>query len=150
MLDTENKAVSQGSVPKTTDEKIEDAFIDDVIQKFPVEDRHEVRKMMSLSMEMNKVMSASPEMELMKKMTSENIETFLEGQKEAMGYQFKEGRENKIFLCIIVLIFLIFIVILVNLLKDKPDILEKVLYTMGGVIVGGFGGYGVGKTKKDE
>lgn len=49
-----------------------------------------------------------------------------------------------------VLLFMIFIVILVNLLIDKPDILEKVLYTMGGLIVGAFGGYGFGKTKKDD
>lgn len=149
-MDTKNKEIPQDTVPQTTDEKIEDALINDLIEKVPVEDRQEARKMMSLSMQMSRVMATSPEMELMKKMTSENIETFLEGQKEAMGYQFKEGRETKIFLCIIVLIFLIFIVVLVNLLKDKPDILEKVLYSMGGLIVGGFGGYGFGKTKKDE
>ena len=121
-----------------------------MIEKIPEEDRHEVKRMMSMTMQMGKVMSASPEMELMKKMTSQNIETFLNGQKDAMAYQFKEARENKIFLGIMVLLFMVFIVVLINILSDKPDILEKVLYTMGGLIVGAFGGYGFGKTKKDE
>ena len=95
-------------------------------------------------------MSASPEMELMKKMTSQNIDTFLEGQKAAMEYEFKESRENKIFLGIVVLLFMIFIIVLVFLLGDKPDILEKVLYTIGGLIVGAFGGYGFVKTKRND
>lgn len=95
-------------------------------------------------------MSASPEMELMKKMTSQNIETFLDGQKSAMEYQFKESRDNKIFIGIVVFLFMVFIVVLVFLLCDKPDVLEKVLYTLGGLIVGAFGGYGFGKTKKDD
>ena len=89
-------------------------------------------------------------MELMKKMTSQNIDTFLEGQKAAMEYEFKESRENKIFLGIVVLLFMIFIIVLVFLLGDKPDILEKVLYTIGGLIVGAFGGYGFGKTKRND
>lgn len=50
---------------KSTNEKLEDAFIDDVVQKVPEEDRHEVRRMMSLTMQMGRVMSSSPEMELM-------------------------------------------------------------------------------------
>ena len=99
---------------------------------------------------MGRVMSASPEMELMKKRTSQNIDTFLEGQKAAMEYEFKESRENKIFLGIVVLLFMIFIIVLVFLLGDKPDILEKVLYTIGGLIVGAFGGYGFGKTKRND
>lgn len=99
---------------------------------------------------MGRVMSSSPEMELMKKMTSENIESFLENQKEAMKYSFKEGRDKKLFLGIAILLFMIFILILVVMLKDTPDILEKVLYTLGGLIFGAFGGYGFGRSKKEE
>lgn len=134
---------------KSTNEKFEDAVIDDVVQKVPEEDRHEVRRMMSLTMQMGRVMSSSPEMELMKNMTSQNIDKFLDGQQAAMQYQFKEGREGKIFLGAMALLFMVFIVVLIFLLKDKPDILEKVLYSMGGLIVGAFGGYGFGKSKKD-
>lgn len=148
-MSTESNETFQ-EIDRSADEKLEDAMINDVIEKIPEEDRHEVKKMMSMTMQMGKVMSASPEMELMKKMTSQNIETFLNGQKDAVTYQFKESRENKIFLGIMVLLFMVFIVVLIKILSDKPDILEKVLYTMGGLIVGAFGGYGFGKTKKDE
>ena len=134
---------------KSTNEKFEDAVIDDVVQKVPEEDRHEVRRMMSWTMQMGKAMSSSPEMELMKNMTSKNIDKYLDGQQAAMQYQFKEGRENKIFLGAMALLFMVFIVVLIVFLKDKPDILEKVLYSMGGLIVGAFGGYGFGKSKKD-
>lgn len=135
---------------KSADEKFEEAIINDVIDKVPEEDRHEVRKMMGMTMQMGRVMSSSPEMELMKKMTSENIESFLENQKEELKYTFKEGRDNKIFLGIALFLFMIFIIILVLMLKDTPDILEKVLYTLGGLIVGAFGGYGFGKSRKEE
>ena len=145
-----NEKVNADQFNKSVDEKLEDAVINDVIEKIPEEDRPEVRKMMSMTMQMGKVMSASPEMELMKKMTSQNIESFLDGQKTAMEYQFKENRENKIFMGFMVLLFMVFIIILVNILSDKPDILEKVLYTLGGLIVGAFGGYGFGKTKHEE
>ena len=146
-MNTENsKETEKVSADKSADEKFEDAVINDVIEKVPEEDRHEVKKMMTMSMQMGRVMSASPEMELMKKMTSQNIDTFLEGQKA----EFKESRENKIFLGIVVLLFMIFIIVLVFLLGDKPDILEKVLYTIGGLIVGAFGGYGFGKTKRND
>ena len=153
MLNTESDKMQQNeemNTIKSADERFEDAVINDVIEKVPEEDRHEVRKMMSMTMQMGRVMSASPEMELMKRMTPKHIEMFLDGQKEAMTYQFKAERESKIFLGIMVLLFMIFIVVLVTLLIDKPDILEKVLYTMGGLIVGAFGGYGFGKTKKDD
>lgn len=150
-MDTKNsKETENVSEDKTADEKFEDAVINDVIEKVPEEDRHEVKKMMTMSMQMGRVMSASPEMELMKKMTSQNIETFLDGQKFAMEYQFKESRDNKIFIGIVFFLFMVFIVVLVFLLSDKPDVLEKVLYTLGGLIVGAFGGYGFGKTQKDD
>ena len=153
MLNTESDKKQQEDekkISKSADERFEDAVIEDVVEKVPEEDRHEVRKMMTLTMQMGRVMSASPEMELMKKMTPKHIEMFLDGQKEAMTYQFKAERESKIFLGIMVLLFMIFIVILVTLLIDKPDILDKVLYTMGCLIVGAFGGYGFGKTKRDD
>lgn len=68
-------------------------------------------------------------------MTSQNIDKFLDGQQDFLGAM--------------ALLFMVFIVVLIVLLKDKPEILEKVLYSMGGLIVGAFGGYGFGKSKKD-
>lgn len=141
---------SEKNIDKTPDETFEEAVLNDVVDKLPEEDRHQVKKMIGMSMQMSRVMSSSPEMELMKKMTSENIASYLEVQKEGMKYQFKEERESKIFLVFVLLFILAFIIILVVMLKDSPDILEKVLYSLGGLIVGLFGGYGYGKSKKDD
>ncbi len=137
------------AVEKTPDEKFDEAVINDVIDKVPEEDRHEVRKMMSLSMQMGRVMSNSPELELMKKMTPAHITMYLEGQKEAVKFQFMEEREKKIFLGLMLLISLIAILVLVYMLKQSPDVLEKVLYALVGLAAGAFGGYGVGRNRRE-
>jgi hypothetical protein len=45
---------------------------------------------------------------------------------------------------------LIFIVVMVVLLKNQPDMLEKILYTLGGITAGAFGGYGFGKHQSND
>ena len=92
----------------------------------------------------------SPQLELMKKMTPEHVTKFLEGQQEASNNQFKEKRDNKIFMGTILFVVLVFVVVLVILLKNSPDILEKVLYSLGGLVAGLLGGYGYGKTQQGE
>lgn len=49
-----------------------------------------------------------------------------------------------------VIVVIVVIVGIVILLKDKADIVEKVLYAMGGLIIGAIGGYGFGKNKGDS
>ena len=46
------------------------------------------------------------------------------------------------------LAFLIVIVIIVYLLKDKPENMEKIVYSIGSGVVGFAGGYGFGKSKQ--
>lgn len=118
------------------------------MEEIPQEARHEVKKMIGMSMQMGGVIS--PQMELMKKMTPEHVSEFLIGQREALNNEFKESRENKIFAGFVLVVIMIFIVIIVVLLKENPEIMEKVLYTLGGLITGLLGGYGFGKTKRNE
>lgn len=122
--------------------------IEEILEEIPVEERREVVKMVRMTMQMGKVMS--PESGLIDKMTSEHITTYLEGQKEAMKNQFKENKENKFFALITLIVVLVFVVILVILLKETPDVMEKVIYTLGGLVTGALGGYGIGKAKKDD
>lgn len=122
--------------------------IDSILENIPKEDRHEVRKMIGMSMQMGGVIS--PQMELMKKMTPDHVTSFLEGQREATRFQFKENRENKIFMVLMLAIVLVFVIVIIHLLKDKPDIMEKVLYAAGGLVAGAVGGYGFGKSKKED
>lgn len=122
--------------------------LDNILEAIPKEDRHEVKKMIGMSMQMGGIIS--PQVELMKKMTPEHVTSFLEGQKEATRFQFQESRENKIFAGIVLIIVLIFVIAIIILLKDNPDIMEKVLYAAGGLVAGAIGGYGYGKTKHDD
>ena len=135
---------TQESPEKTVADDPLEAILDDI----PQESRHEVKKMIGLSMQMGGVIS--PQIELMKKMTPEHVTAFLEGQREANNNQFKESRDNKLFILGLILIILIFIVITILLLRDKPNVLEKILYTSGGLIAGAFGGYGAGRIKRDD
>lgn len=137
-------------IPEDNDNVLENDVMDAILGNIPVseEDRPEIRKMIGMSMQMGRVIS--PEMEIMKKMTPEHVTEFLETQKQAMQNEFKESKDTKIFLVVVLILFLAFIIALVVLLKDKPDILEKVLYTLGGLIAGIFGGYGFGKTRGNE
>lgn len=122
--------------------------MDEILDGMPEEDQKQLTRMVGLSMQMSRVVS--PEAELMRKMTPENIESYLDGQKKAQEYSYQEGRDNKIFYGIVIFAVLVFILILVVLLKDKSEILEKVLYSVGGLIAGLIGGYGYGKTKRDS
>lgn len=50
----------------------------------------------------------------------------------------------------LVALALVFFTAIIVLLKDNPDVLEKIIYSVGGVIVGAFGGYGFGRQKRDD
>lgn len=132
----------------TKSEENFDSDFDEILEGIPAEERHEVRRIMGMSMKMGGIIS--PEMELMKKMTPEHVTEFLTTQKKAMENQYIENRENKIFLFLVLLIVLAFIVILIILLKDNPEMMEKVLFSLGGLVTGLFGGYGLGRYKRDD
>lgn len=143
----ENKKEEMLKTKENQQESFENE-LDSILENMPKEERHEVRKMIGMSMQMGGVIS--PQMELMKKMTPEHVSDFLDTQKKAMENQFKESRENKVFLFAVLLVTLVFVILLIFLLKDKPEVMEKVLFTLGGLITGLFGGYGIGKAKNDD
>lgn len=119
--------------------------VQEILDDLPADKRKVVKR---TAIQMMGVMQR--ENPLLKKITEKHIDQFLEGSKIQMQEEYKEQHEKKIFLVIVLLIALVFIVALVVLLKDNPDILEKVLYTLGGVITGAFGGYGIGKNARDD
>ena len=91
-----------------------------------------------------------PEMELMKKINDEHITTYLESAKEEMEMSYKERGQNKFFIAGVLLSTMIFIVVIILILKDVPDVMEKVLYALIGLVTGILGGYGIGKNKSDS
>lgn len=34
--------------------------------------------------------------------------------------------------------------------RDKPDVIEKIIFTAGGAFIGFLGGFGYGKSKKND
>lgn len=86
----------------------------------------------------------------MKKISQEHITDFLAASKEEMRESYKERRDRKIYSTIMLLIALTFITVIILILKSMPEIMEKVIYTIGGVVLGAFGGYGYGKTKNEN
>lgn len=144
-MDESNK--KQESDNKTDDIENLPKEFSEILEEVPEEARHEVRKMIGMSMQMGGVIS--PQLELMKKMTAENVTEFLQGQREASNNQFRESRDNKIFLGFSLFLILLFVIVLVILLKEDLDVLEKVLYALGGLITGLLGGYGYGKSKNE-
>lgn len=91
----------------------------------------------------------NPSSAISKKITEEHISEYLSGSREEMQKSYQEKRDRKIFSFLISLLGIVFVLIVIVLLKDSPDMLEKILYAAGGVVAGAFGGYGYGKSRDD-
>ena len=67
-----------------------------------------------------------------------------------MQNSYAEKKQNKIFAFLVLLMTMVFFVVIILILKDKPEIMEKILYTLGGLVAGAFGGYGFGKKRNED
>lgn len=93
---------------------------------------------------------ARQENPIVKKITPEHIDKYLDGTKLELQESYKEKHERKIFNLLILIVALVFIIVLTWMLKDNEAILEKILYTLGGLVAGAFGGYGYGKKSNED
>ena len=96
------------------------------------------------------MMSVSQENEIAKKINGEHIASYLDGMQENMRNRYKEKREQKIFNAVMVAVVLIFFTVIIVLLKDTPDVLEKIVWSVSGLVAGAIGGYGAGRLKSNE
>ena len=83
------------------------------------------------------------------KITTEHITWYLDGVEKNMTLAFEEKKHSKYFILALAIIVSIVFIILVVILKDKPDVLEKLIYSVGGLFTGFAGGYGLGKKRED-
>lgn len=83
------------------------------------------------------------------KITTEHITRYLDGVEKNMTLAFEEKKHSKYFILALAIIVSIVFIILVVILKDKPDVLEKLIYSVGGLFTGFVGGYGLGKKRED-
>lgn len=145
----EQKTAEIQSMDNTDDMELDESQLEDALENVPPEHKKIIeRYMISSSVQMRNI--ASPETAVMKKITSEHISKYLDGAEQEMKNSYAEKLHSKIFAFSITLIGMIFFLVLVVLLKDTPDVMEKVLYVAGGFLAGVFGGYGFGKNKSSD
>lgn len=145
----ERKLLDSSKETNTDEISDENAEIEEALESVPPEHRKVIERMMiSSSVQMRGVVS--PETAVMKKITPEHISQYLDGAEQEMKNSYKEKFHKKVFTFLSMIIAMIFFVIIIVLLKDMPDVMEKIIYTVGGVIAGAFGGYGLGKNQREE
>lgn len=127
------------------DNSVEDAEAIDMFEGLPSQEKklvsHEMIRMMGVMKQENPIL---------KKITSEHIDKFLDGSKLELQEAYKEKHERKVFIFCSLIVALIFIFALTWLLKDSEELLEKILYALGGLVAGAFGGYGYGKKSSED
>lgn len=146
----DDKELLEGEKTRTDAQKEENEIeteLEEVLDSVPPEHRETIKRMISFQMGS---FSASPEATVMKKLTPEHISMFLAGSEQEMKNSYAEKLHKKIFTLLTTILAMIFLIVIIVLLKDKPDIMENVLYTIGGVIAGAFGGYGLGRNRNED
>lgn len=140
---------NEASIVKNIDNgELQESELEEVLESVPPEHRKMIEKMIiSSSVQMRSIVS--PETDVMKKLTPEHISKYLDGAELEMKNSYTEKFHKKVFSILSMTIIMIFLIVIIILLKDNPDIMEKVIYAVGGVIAGAFGGYGFGKNKND-
>lgn len=149
MADNELKNIEEDSAENKDGGSIMDPEVEAALENIPAKDRRVIEQHMFSMIQMRSSVS-SPETAVMKKNTEEHISKYLDGAELEMKNSYAEKFQKKVFTFLTMLIAMIFFIVIIVLLKDKPDIMEKVLYAVGGVIAGAFGGYGLGKKQSNE
>ena len=144
-MEDNNKLVES----EKSSENLEDLEnIDEILEGVPEEHKKTIQKLIISSIQMRGMISS--ENEVAKKITEEHITQYLEGSKLEMENSYEEKKHKKILVFLTIFLTMAFIVVIILLLKDIPDIMEKIIYTIGGLVAGAIGGYGFGKFKNDE
>ena len=144
-MEDNNKLVES----EKSSENLEDLEnIDEILEGVPEEHKKTIQKLIISSIQMRGMISS--ENEVAKKITEEHITQYLEGTKLEMENSYEEKKHKKILVFLTIFLTMAFIVVIILLLKDIPDIMEKIIYTIGGLAAGAIGGYGFGKLKNDE
>ncbi len=131
------------------DSKEIEAELEEVLDSVPPEHRKIIERMMISSVQMRSIASP-PEAVVMKKLTPEHISQFLDGASQEMQKSYAERFHKKVFTFLTMIVAMIFFVVIIMLLRDDTDVMEKVIYAVGGVCAGAFGGYGLAKKSGDD
>lgn len=123
--------------------------LDEVLDNAPPEAKAALKAMMIQSHQIR--METSPATKLMEKITPEHITSFMNTNDEQMRRSFMDRNFQRIFLIVLVALGILAVILIIESLKDsQQDLLENVLYAGGGFVSGIIGGFGYGKTKRDD
>lgn len=119
-------------------------FLEEGLEAFPEEQRKVLSRMMISTVQMR---NTSPEAEIASKISGQQLDKILENNAEETRLYFNDRKQTKWFSFAAFGVAIVFLTVLVIMLRSTPDVLEKIIYAVGGVIAGAFGGYGYGKSK---
>lgn len=145
MSTEETKSIKEKQLDESEPEETEEV-IEEVLEAVPPQHRKTIERMMVSSFRMQ---SISPEAKMMEKVTEQHIDKFLDTSKETMEKEYQEKAHRKIYTAVLAIFGMAFLLAVILILRDNPDVMEKVIYTVGGVIVGALGGYGFGKSRDE-
>lgn len=101
-----------------------------------------IRRDLSMSTELYQENSVSD------KITSDHITQYLTSSEKNMENSYKDSKDQRSFIIKITILGIIAILAVIYLLKNNLTALQYVLTSIVSVIVGAFGGYGLGKNKE--
>lgn len=156
MPDNRRTAVTKGAPAKDNTpcadpaESMIPEEISEVLKDVPHEAREVLRQFMVVQSSM--VSRVSPEAEVTKKVTGDHITQMLQTNDKAMEHTFKDLNHKRFFTFGSGVLGLIALIAIIMLLRDDPDLMEKVLTIVFSGGLGVAGGFGIGyvKGKKDE
>lgn len=130
---------------KNTVKESEMVNIQEILEQIP----EEQRELIEHSLTMTAFMQNSSESTVSKKINEEHISTYLKDSGENMRLSHKSQTQNRIFAFLIAVLLVAFFCFIILVFKNNPDVVEKIIFTAGGAIVGGLGGFGFGKSKSE-
>lgn len=136
-----NVPVKGTSESHSTVDPMEDA-LDEVLEGVPEEAQNRIRTMLSIT---TIAQRTSPQTELMRKMTPENIHDFIQAQDASNQRSYDDRKDQRKFLLIALGIGMVGALIFTFILMPNPDLLEKILPCVLTFVAGAFGGYGLGR-----
>ena len=148
MTMADNKQLTKKVNDQSENDQALPAELTEVLQSVDPDARKKIEYFMHSQISL--VSRISPEAQIMKKVTPEHITTMLQTQENAMQNTFKENREKRISGLIAGALLAGFLIFVIVFLKDNPTLMEKIIIAAGGLVAGAAGGYGYGKTKRDE
>lgn len=148
MID-DNKLIDKEMLEEANEASETEDELEQVLDSVPPEHRKKIERMIISTFQMRSF-SSSPEAAVMKKITSEHITKFLDGSEQEMKNSYDEKLHRKIFIFLTMIIAMIFFIVVIVLLKETPDTMENIIYIVCGTIGGAIGGYGLGRSQRED